>query len=82
LPIIDTAMTASSYIDLHRRFVPYDNATVGERDDHNFRLAWQYGSNSWEEVLTNRCTVIIAEGGTGKTEELPRRSLDPAHMNL
>jgi hypothetical protein len=63
------------YIDLDRRFVNFDPKLHGERDNHFHRLGSIWGSaKTWSDVLEQRCTVIIAEAGNGKSVELRRQA--------
>lgn len=64
------------YIDLDRRFVGFDPKLHGERDNHFHGLGSLWGSaKAWSEVLEQRCTVIIAEAGNGKSVELRRQAM-------
>ena len=57
------------YIQLDRKFAEFDeHLQAGELDD-----SFRYDSplwKSWSDILKNRCTVILAEAGSGKTTEL------------
>ena len=60
------------YIQLNRKFDKFDERLqAGERDDFLFglNLLSEIGK-SWSDILKNRCTVILAEAGSGKTTEL------------
>ena len=60
------------YIQLDRKFVEFDERLqAGESDDSLFAfdLSSKIGK-SWSDILKNRCTVILAEAGSGKTTEL------------
>ncbi len=59
------------YIQLDRKFVEFDDRLQnGERDDFLFGLNSSYKTGkSWSDILKNRCTVILAEAGSGKTME-------------
>lgn len=60
------------YIQLNRKFVEFDERLqAGESDDFLFglNLSSKIGK-PWSDILKNRCTVILAEAGSGKTTEL------------
>ncbi len=60
------------YIQLDRKFLEFDERLqAGESDDSLFAfdLSSKIGK-SWSDILKNRCTVILAEAGSGKTTEL------------
>lgn len=68
-PAPDRLLT--DHVDLQRRFGDFDPAAIGERDDLTYSLAsYYYAPKTWKDVLESRCTVVIAEAGNGKTEEL------------
>ena len=60
----------SQYIELDRRFSPYEPGPTSE-DDGRY-LLWTITDHSlgWDDVLKTRITVVFAEGGMGKTTEL------------
>src|SRR5215470_4600325 len=59
------------YIFLDRRFVEFDPKVEGERDNYSFAIASLFsGAKSWQQILEQPCTVIVAEAGNGKTAEL------------
>ena len=60
------------YIQLDRKFVEFDERLqAGESDDFLFALSSSLPTGkSWSDILNNRCTVILAEAGSGKTTEL------------
>ena len=60
------------YIDLDRRFITFDPNAHGERDQ--FSHAPFNAGKSWDAVLEQPCTVIIAEAGNGKSVELTRQA--------
>ena len=60
------------YIQLDRKFIEFDERLQAwENTDFLFALdlSSQIGK-SWSDILKNRCTVILAEAGSGKTTEL------------
>ena len=59
------------YIPLDREFVEFDDRLQnGERDDFLFGFnSSSKTGKSWSDILKNRCTVILAEAGSGKTME-------------
>lgn len=60
----------TEYIDLDRNFWPVE--ADKENDPENIRAMFAYGLSqqlSWEDLLGKYRTVILAEPGTGKTEE-------------
>ena len=64
------------YIDLDRRFAVFDPKLHGERDNHFQGLSSLWGiAKAWSEVLKQRCTVIIAEAGNGKSVELRHQAI-------
>ena len=67
-----TVNRMQDYIQLDRKFVEFDERLqAGENDDFLFglNLSSKIGK-SWSDILKNRCTVILAEAGSGKTTEL------------
>lgn len=59
------------YIQLDRKFVEFDERLqAGEREDSLFAFDLSSTGKSWSDILKNRCTVILAEAGSGKTTEL------------
>ena len=60
------------YIQLDRKFVEFDERLqAGERDDFLFGLNLSSAMGKpWSDILNNRCAVILAEAGSGKTTEL------------
>jgi hypothetical protein len=61
---------ARKYVELNRKFVEFGTGPVSEPDSLSHGLTSYLRSKTWEEVLTNRCTVVVAEAGSGKTVEL------------
>jgi hypothetical protein len=67
------------YIFLDRRFVEFDPKVEGERDNYSFAIASLFSdAKSWQHILEQPCTVIVAEAGNGKTFELRHQTLDRA----
>lgn len=67
-PTLKTEMT--KHIDLYRKFWPAE--ADKENDPENIRVMFAYGLGqqfSWEDLLGKYRTVVLAEPGTGKTEE-------------
>ena len=60
-------------IDLDRRFVPWDNKD-GSAIDAYAMSGWSRYSDDWPNLLKRRRVVILAEAGSGKTEELRERA--------
>lgn len=60
------------YIQLDRKFVEFDERLqAAESDDFLFALSSSLlTGKSWSDILNNRCAVILAEAGSGKTTEL------------
>ena len=60
------------YIELDRKFVAFDeHSQDAERDELLFTLSASLGTEeSWEDILRNPCTVVLAEARAGKTTEL------------
>src|SRR5215510_12810855 len=63
----------TNYVELNRRFVPFDTS-AGEQDGFAYSLSSGLGSKTWNDILANRCTVIIAEALHGKTTEMQHRA--------
>jgi len=60
----------TEHIDLDRKFWPVE--ADKENDPENIRVMAAYGLGqqlSWKDLLKKYRTVILAEPGTGKTEE-------------
>ena len=62
------------YLDLDRQFMPF-------QDEHDWEAKYQslladdfFGCERWPELLTHKRTVILAEAGAGKTEEMRERA--------
>jgi hypothetical protein len=63
-------MDMDTYIDLNRNFYPIKD---NEKDLEEAKVMSTFGYGkyiSWEELLQKPRIVILAEPGTGKTEEL------------
>ncbi|HME21397.1 MAG TPA: hypothetical protein VKI44_08625 [Acetobacteraceae bacterium] len=60
-------------IDLDRRFVPWDDKD-GSAIDAYAMSGWSRYSDDWPNLLKKRRVVILAEAGSGKTEELRERA--------
>jgi hypothetical protein len=59
------------HVELDRRFVDFDPQARGELDDLSLSILRSFlASKTWNDIPSNRCTVIIAEAGAGKTAEL------------
>jgi hypothetical protein len=56
-------------ISLDRRFAEWSE---NEASDPELRMRWgfEHQSLSWEDLLTKQRIVILAEAGSGKSEEL------------
>lgn len=61
------------YVELNRVFVDYDDSHQGENEATSF-VDFLYAAKSWDEVLGAPCTVVIAEAGTGKSEEFRQQT--------
>jgi hypothetical protein len=64
----------TKYIKLKRRFVEF-RAPSDEDDDEVSRWRFSSEGKTWQDVLGDPCSVIIGEGGTGKTEEFRQQAL-------
>ncbi len=65
------------FIQLGRRFSEYDVERPREHDDWTFTFSSEFQApHTWEEVLTHRATVVVAEAGTGKSTELRQKTLE------
>lgn len=62
--------TVKKYIDLNRKFSFYDASSYVEQDDSTYYSRSLQATMTWDEVLKNKCSIVIAEAGSGKTEEL------------
>jgi hypothetical protein len=62
------------HIDLDRHFAEFDPKLKGEAGDYSFWLANIVGTKSWSDLLNQRCTVVVAEAGNGKTAEMQDRT--------
>ena len=60
-------------IDLDRRFSELSEETASAASDY-LRGAYSFGLKNWNDLLKFRRIVILAEAGSGKTEELKRRT--------
>jgi hypothetical protein len=66
--------SGSSYINLDRRFSTFLSPESEAGDD--YIAPWQFDSSlSWDQVLKKRCSIILAEGGAGKTAEFRNQAL-------
>jgi hypothetical protein len=71
-----TEVREDDFIDLDRQFVEFDPRINGvEEDPTDFPMPHFRNTKSWRDVLSNRCSVIISEAGTGKTSELQHQAL-------
>ncbi len=71
------------YVDLNRRFAPFDDRPAS--DDLIVRSyadspLFSASTASWEDLLENRVTVVLGEPGSGKTFEFRNRAAI-AHEN-
>ncbi len=55
-----------NYIELERKFRKIDELKFNEHED----LANIEGDISWDQILEYKCSVLIAEAGSGKTKEM------------
>ncbi|SCB21898.1 hypothetical protein GA0061099_100366 [Bradyrhizobium yuanmingense] len=60
------------YVELDRQFVDYDEDDEAENESTSF--VDLYSSKSWDQILQARCTVVMAEAGTGKSEEFRQQA--------
>src|SRR3954463_14872514 len=63
----------ASYVELNRQFVDYDEDDQTEDESTSF-VDDLYSAKSWDEILQGRCTVVMAEAGTGKSEEFRQQA--------
>jgi hypothetical protein len=73
LPTLE-AQPVTKYFQLKRRFVKF--RAPSDEDDHE-SPRWQFSGEGmdWQDVLGDPCSVIVGEGGTGKTEEFKQQAL-------
>lgn len=63
-----------AHIELNRRFSTFISPETEASDD--YIAAWQFDSSlSWAQALKNPCSIILAEGGAGKTAEFRNQTL-------
>ncbi|PIZ31212.1 MAG: hypothetical protein COY40_02665 [Alphaproteobacteria bacterium CG_4_10_14_0_8_um_filter_53_9] len=63
----------SQYIHVERRFAPY--AIDIDRDSLGiYAFTSFYAPHTWEDILRNRCTVIVGASGTGKSMEFKHQA--------
>ncbi len=70
---------SNRYVQLHRRFAPFTDEVITEDvilRSYSESLLFSRTTLSWDDILKNRLTVVLAEQGSGKTEEFRRRSDD------
>ena len=60
----------NNYIDLNRKFIKYDSSSYNEQDDWTYSLSSWNATITWEDILKYKCSIILAEAGSGKTKEL------------
>jgi len=58
-----------TFVTLGRRFLPWHNVDSADPEAASYLQAAQ-GSLSWADLLNRKRVVILAEAGSGKTEEL------------
>lgn len=65
----------TKYIQLDRRFLKFREPSAADGEVSN--AYWRFGEDSktWQDVLLDPCSVIVGEGGTGKTEEFKQQVL-------
>lgn len=61
-----------AYIQLQRRFAEFRASS--EEEDGRFSHWWMSDAKSWDDVLKEPCTIIVGEGGTGKSEEFRQQA--------
>ncbi|MGA8697968.1 MAG: hypothetical protein WB689_29875, partial [Xanthobacteraceae bacterium] len=66
----------SQFVQLNRQFTEWQNTDVDELSDPEVlsRFGIHRGM-SWDDLLKRRRVVILAEAGSGKTEELKNQAL-------
>lgn len=58
----------NKHVELNRYFTEFSNS---EDFDYNYTWATYFGDKiTWDKVLEKKCSVILGEAGSGKTEEL------------
>ena len=64
----------TKYFQLKRRFVKF---RAPSDEDDNESSPWQFFGEGkvWQDVLGDPCSVIVGEGGTGKTEEFRQQAI-------
>lgn len=61
----------NEFIQLNRTFLDVDKLSTSEDDSYSLALVARYGpAKTWNDVLKNRCSVVLAKAGNGKTFEL------------
>jgi hypothetical protein len=70
-------------IPLNRQFIEWQNTEADELSDPDvlIRFGLYSGAKSWDDLLKRRRLVILAEAGSGKTEELKGQALRLAADN-
>ena len=63
----------ADFVELGRLFVDYDESDQRENENTSF-VDHLFSARSWDQLLEGRCTVIIAEAGTGKSEEFRQQT--------
>jgi hypothetical protein len=68
--------TRMNYIPLRRRFAEYIFQNADRDGWEDIYSSDLYARFTWNDVLENRCTVVVGESGTGKSAEFKHRAAD------
>ena len=62
------------FVDLDRQFMPFQDEPSWELSYNAFFPRDFWGCESWDQILTHRRVVILAEAGAGKTAEMREKT--------
>lgn len=69
------------FVQLNRTFTDFTPNSTGEQENYSFLLgSFHRNAKTWADLLKNRCTVILAEAGSGKTMEMREKAIDLCRM--
>lgn len=63
-----------NYIDVARSFTKLETKGISDEDVEKYSSANRYHSHSWDTVIQSPVSIILSEGGAGKTEEMIQKS--------
>lgn len=67
----------SQFIRLNRTFIDFNPNSTNEQDNYSFSFGSpHWNAKTWDDLLHNQCSVILAEAGNGKTVEMREKAIE------